>query len=61
MIRLEVEDYCQNCKKFTPDIDKLYFHPDCATVVACENRELCNYIHSQIYEQLKKEFEEKYI
>lgn len=51
MIRLEVEDYCQNCSKFEPDVDRspvLYrdYDPEPYaligdTIIRCEYRHIC--------------------
>lgn len=64
MIRVEVEDYCQQCLDFTPDVTKperLYFNNgevDFAmsdTIVRCEYRKRCAGIKRYLDQQTKGE------
>lgn len=46
MIKLEVENYCQNCPHFEADVDKQSLCADgavviCDTYICCEHREGC--------------------
>ena len=48
MILIKVEDYCNNgCKRFKPVVTrgplKAFNDPD--TIVRCEHRDMCEYIH----------------
>lgn len=64
MIRVEVEDYCQQCLDFTPDVTKperLYTidNPDgfvmSDTIVRCEYRKRCAGIKRYLDQQTKGE------
>lgn len=62
MIRVEVEDYCQNCLEFEPDVSKpdvmwigdqrVVFAGD--IIVRCEHRERCREI-ARFFESRGKE------
>lgn len=63
MIRLEVQDYCQECDYFLADVencrtlygnDKIRFRTD--TIIRCERRELCARLQRE-FEQMQKEKE----
>nr|DAU60910.1 MAG TPA: hypothetical protein [Caudoviricetes sp.] len=56
MIELKVEDYCQNCSEFKPDVNKEFSYADDEVIyslmtVFCENASKCK----RIYECIKKE------
>lgn len=63
MIRLEVEDYCQECRDFTADVTpprKGYsdWGGDCImtdTVIRCEKRYRCSNIRAYLERQMKGE------
>jgi hypothetical protein len=62
MIRLEVEDYCQSCLDFHPDVigpEKIWTGYDeyvlTDTVVKCEYRKRCNAIKKYLEQQAKTE------
>lgn len=64
MIKVVVEDYCQQCLDFTPDVtkpEKLYpiGNPDgfimSDTVIRCEYRKRCAGIKRYLEQQLKGE------
>lgn len=75
MIKLEVENYCQSCPEFEPDVDRntqRYFAEDfnpfayeprvytvCDTIVRCEHRVRCQCIKTQIEIDLDKNKGEK--
>lgn len=63
MIRLEVQDYCQECEHFLADVentrvlygnDKIRFRTD--TIIRCERRQLCARLQKE-FEQMQKEKE----
>lgn len=59
MIKLEVEEYCQNCNSFNPSTKVVDYcsHDGCKhdTRISCENRDICENIHTYILEhELKK-------
>lgn len=63
MIRLEIEEYCQWCMDFTPDVTKPQrvlstsneevFQTD--TIVQCEHKKRCAGIKRYLENQLKNE------
>ena len=56
MIDLKVKPYCQACPEFEPCSEKLYADGiSVATVIRCENAEICN----RIEKYLKIMMEEK--
>lgn len=65
MIRVEVDDYCQNCLEFEPDVSKpdvmwigdqrVVFAGD--IVVRCEHRDRCREIADNIIAKLKEQTE----
>lgn len=62
MIRLEVEDYCQACLDFEPDVTKperiRFNHEELIfsdTIVKCEYRKRCAGIRRYLEQQLKGE------
>ena len=56
MIKLELKPYCQSCPEFEPCSEKLYADEiSVATVIRCENAEICN----RIEKYLKSMMEEK--
>ena len=62
MIRLEVEDYCQDCKAFEPDTDRNMDFDDAQlymtdTVVQCEKRNHCKRLVQYLERKLKAQEE----
>lgn len=63
MIRLDVENYCNSCMDFVPDVIKpnRLFNPDTFewylgdTVVQCEHRKRCANIKRYLEQQAKNE------
>ena len=71
MVKLEVEDYCQSCPEFEPDVDKDIrrgyvesFDPfdlerrervECNTIIRCEHRGRCQSIKSQIERRIMEQ------
>lgn len=56
MIKLNVEDYCQNCKNFEPIKNELYADLDnVCQVVTCEHAYICDAIFVHILNYLQKE------
>ena len=63
MIRIEVEDYCQSCRDFSPDvtastniyIDDIISRTD--TVIRCEYRKKCAGLVRYLESQLKDKTE----
>lgn len=66
MIRLEVEDYCQNCLIFDPDV----LHPtqmfaegvvaaQTDTIVRCERRECCENLKKYLQREFDTWFEKE--
>lgn len=59
MIRLEVEEYCENCPEFTPEVEKpTVLYANCEvyevygdTIIRCECRNRCR----RIFDHIKKE------
>lgn len=56
MIKLNVENYCDNCPDFDPKVDVLISsaYPN-FTYVICEHRNRCDAIAKHIEQVLKKE------
>lgn len=58
MIRLDVQDYCQECPKFEADVDKRIFPGPqgwiAETVVRCEMADACREIHKMFEKQNDK-------
>lgn len=64
MITLKVEDYCQNCPEFDPDVDKDRYETIdydmrarssdrvvfCSTTVTCQHRHRCAAIYQKAVE-----------
>lgn len=56
MIKLNIEDYCQDCPMFEAVTDKLYANCTVLTTyVTCKNKEICNKI--KIYLEAKQDEE----
>ena len=60
LIRLEVEDYCQSCTEFNPDVEEptaLYANREVVartdTVVRCKSRHKCENIKMRIEQDLR--------
>lgn len=59
MIKLDVEDYCQECSEFEPDVMKdvctngsdVYYR----TIVSCKGRRRCEYIASCVKKTYEKQ------
>lgn len=62
MIELNVEDYCQECKHFEPDISKIALSADWnayyLTVISCQNRAICEPIRKYLEEVEKARTEQ---
>ena len=59
MIKLVVEDYCQNCPYFDPvtyklNTDYIRSGRSVTTNVMCSDREKCNNIHNHLINELKE-------
>ena len=54
MIRLDVKDYCHNCRDFEPIADRINSLNMSVTVVRCEFRDKC-----EVIEQYLKSKEEE--
>lgn len=60
MIRLEVEDYCQNCPAFEPEVehtnivDSAFNIQIIETTVTCENKRVCKNLVRYLKKQLEK-------
>ncbi len=68
MIRVEVEDYCQQCMDFSPDVtkpDRYWLRPNGGveapfgtdTIIRCEYRKRCAGIRRFLEQQMKGEQE----
>lgn len=59
MIKLEVEEYCNECPNFEPEVAKInidgFFKVVCNTNIFCEHRHKCN----NIAEYMKAKYERK--
>lgn len=54
MIKLYVEDYCQECKEFNPEVEMIFADDCCSTTfITCRWAEHCNYIRNRIDRDLK--------
>lgn len=66
MIRLEVQDYCQECEHFSADVENAIsgfsgysiFRTD--TIIRCERRQLCARLQKE-FERMQKEKENESI
>jgi t-SNARE complex subunit (syntaxin) len=60
VIRLRIEEYCNECPNFEPAIKKRIFKDDCGdiydvnTVINCENREVCRLLKSYLQRQINE-------
>lgn len=55
MIKLNVEDYCQDCPEFEAHADKLYGdNRSLNTWVYCEHKKICKRIHDYLSKKLKE-------
>lgn len=64
-IKLIVEDYCENCPNFEPDINRIQFERFsdefheyvyiCDTLIKCKTRATCHCIEKQIRNHLNEE------
>lgn len=61
MIRIDVEEYCQSCLDFSPDIVKpirdINDNTLTDTVIRCEHRKRCSGIARYLSQKLKEESE----
>ena len=61
MIKLYVEDYCQNCPEFEPDVDKKTMHADRKLInitdIRCEHRHICDMLINYLEKQHGREHE----
>jgi hypothetical protein len=48
MIRLDVKDYCHNCRDFEPVADRINYLNKSVTVVRCEFRDKCAVIEQYL-------------
>lgn len=57
MIKLEVEDYCQDCPEFEPAYSHIRYlnTGKCDTFVECEHKSRCRNINTYLYQQIAKE------
>ena len=57
MIKLEVEDYCQNCPAFEPMVEKFtnYAQSAVITTVCCESEKKCARLVQYLERRLKKD------
>lgn len=63
MIKLQIEDYCQNCSEFEPHVEKvdisssdLYSYEKVErtdTTITCTHRQRCDCIEEYIQKQVK--------
>lgn len=69
MIKLDVADYCHNCQRFEPEVNKFvsdaivdpidlppwgFDYKQCDTRIRCANRDQCAIIYEYIERQMKK-------
>lgn len=61
MIKLDIQDYCQECMDFSPDVDepvRMFSGDDCVfqtnTVIRCEHRRRCEAIKRYLEKQAKE-------
>ena len=59
MIKLDVNEYCQDCPMFEADVDKrVFIGPEgrriAETVVCCERADACEQIHEMFEGQMKR-------
>jgi hypothetical protein len=57
MIKLEIEDYCQDCPYFDEvSINRIYADNGLlATCIRCGHRDICSRIHDYLLDKLLKE------
>ena len=52
MIKLEMDDYCQECPNCEPKCVKFYYGDgNCTTSISCENRGMCTNVKLYIEQQ----------
>ena len=59
MIKLNIEEYCNSCPNFEPDVSYTYKFGDDEAVVAhviCKYSETCKNISKYLKKQLEKEY-----
>lgn len=55
MIKLNIEDYCQDCPEFEACGDKLYAdNLSTDTFIYCEHKFICRRIHDHLLKKLKE-------
>lgn len=55
MIRLDVEDYCENCQYFEAEVTKMLSCIGCVFEVKCTNAEKCRAIAHCIRDNMERE------
>lgn len=56
MIKLNIEDYCQDCPLFEAHTDKLYDDNHSTNIfVYCEHKFICKRIHDHLLTKLKEQ------
>ena len=64
MIRVEYEEYCEDCPEFEPDMRKEVMHTDyygskgdliCETVIQCQHKDRCKSMKDFIERKSKNE------
>ena len=64
MIKLNVLDYCQNCKDFEPETTNIDTHyigntSDRVTLISCRNEVKCRALYDHLKNEMLKNQEEK--
>lgn len=61
MIKLDVEDYCQECREFSPEVEQIFADDCCSTTfVTCRWDEHCKYIHSEVCRDLTEKLSKRF-
>lgn len=61
MIKLDVEDYCQECREFSPEVEMVFADDDCSTTfVTCRWGEHCKYIRSAVCRDLTEKLSKRF-
>lgn len=61
MIKLKVQDYCQECKEFNPEVEQIFADDRCCkTIVTCAYAEHCKYIRSSVCRDLTEKLSKRF-
>lgn len=61
MIKLDVEDYCQECREFGPEVEQIFADDCCCKmIITCAYAEHCKYIRSAVCRDLTEKLSKRF-